>query len=105
MIALPNRPPRLFSSSTGGFQSGIDGLSSWLMRIIKEIGHGAALQAVRERGAREERADAQQAALFVQRLWPELPRHAPTRQAAGPEGGCGAALCQRAVDEPHRQVA
>jgi uncharacterized transporter YbjL len=36
----------------GGFQSGIDGLSSWLMRIIKEVGHGAALQAVRERRAR-----------------------------------------------------
>ncbi len=34
------------------FQSGIDGLSSWLMRIIKEVGHGAALQAVRERRAR-----------------------------------------------------
>jgi hypothetical protein len=32
----------------GGFQSGIDGLSSWLMRIIKEVGHGAALQAVWE---------------------------------------------------------
>src|SRR3954468_4996594 len=28
----------------------------------------------------------------------------PTRQAAGPEGGCRAALCQRLVDEPHRQA-
>src|SRR5215203_962938 len=32
----------------GGFQSGIAGLSSWLMRIIKEVCHGAALQTVWE---------------------------------------------------------
>src|SRR5689334_4866437 len=36
---------------------------------------------------------------------PELHRHAPTRQAAGPEGNGRAALRQRLVDEPHRQVA
>src|SRR5215212_9758455 len=72
------------------------------MRIIKEVGHGAALQAVRERRARQERADAQQAALFVQGVRPELHRHAAKGQTAGPEGGCGAALCQRPVDEPHR---
>src|SRR5215216_2309948 len=59
------------------------------MRIVREIGHG----------------DAHQAALFVQGLRPDPHRHTPTRQAAGPEGGCGAALCQRAVDEPHRQAA
>src|SRR3954452_872369 len=35
----------------------------------------------------------------------KLHRHAPTRQAAGPEGGGRAALRQRPVDEPHRQVA
>src|SRR5215217_7017571 len=75
------------------------------MRIIKEVGHGAALQAVRERRAREERADAQQAALFVQGMRPELHRHAPTRQTAGPEGGCRAAVCQWSIDEPHRQAA
>src|SRR5215203_5634016 len=64
-IKLAEGPP------CGGFQSGIDGLSSWLMRIIKEVGHGAALQALRERGAREERAHAGPAALLVQRLRPE----------------------------------
>src|SRR3954454_20612410 len=73
--------------------------------IIMEVGHGAVLQALRERGAREERADAQQAALLVQRLWPELHRHTRPRQAPGPEGCCGAALCERPVDEPHRPVA
>src|SRR3954454_6410153 len=33
---------------------------------------------------------------------PELHRHAPTRQTAGPEGGGRAALRQRSLDEPHR---
>src|SRR5215210_2089722 len=70
----------------------------------EEIGHGAALQAVWERRARQERADAQQAALPVQRLRPELHRYAPTGQTTGSEGGCRAALCQRPVDEPHRQA-
>src|SRR3954447_505506 len=41
----------------------------------------------------------------MQRLRPELHRHAHTRQTAGPEGGGRAALCQRPVDEPYRQVA
>jgi hypothetical protein len=36
---------------------------------MEEVGHGAAVQAVRERGAGQERADARQAALSVQRLW------------------------------------
>ena len=40
----------------------------------------------------------------MQRLRPELHRHAPTRQTAGPEGGGRAAGCQRTVDEPHRQA-
>src|SRR5215218_6381451 len=43
--------------------------------------------------------------LLMQRLRPELHRHAPTRQTAGPEGGGRAALCQRPLDEPHRQAA
>src|SRR5215207_4606701 len=73
-------------------------------RILEEVGHGVALQAVRERGAGQERADARQAALSVQRLWLELHRHARTRQTAGDEGGRRAALRQRAVDEPHRQA-
>src|SRR5215210_1455048 len=41
----------------------------------------------------------------MQRLRPELHRHAPTRQTAGPEGGSRAALCQRPVHEPHRPAA
>src|SRR3954468_13117063 len=38
-------------------------------------------------------------------LRPELHRHAPTRQAAGPEGGGRAALRERSLDEPHRPAA
>ena len=34
------------------------------MRIVREIGHGASVQALRERGAGQERADARQAALL-----------------------------------------
>src|SRR6185312_6677004 len=49
-----------------------------------------------------ERADARPAALPVQSLRAELHGHASTGQGAGPESGCGAALCERPVDEPHR---
>src|SRR3954464_7647265 len=87
------------ATSFGGFEICIDGLSIWLMRIGREIGRGTSVQALRERRACQERADAQQAALPVQGLRPELHRHASTRQAAGPEGGGRAALCQRSVDE------
>src|SRR5215204_254757 len=75
------------------------------MRIGREIGRGTSVQALRERTACQERADAQQAALLVQSLRPELHRHAPTRQTAGPEGGSRAAVCQRLIHEPHRQAA
>src|SRR5215210_6255335 len=74
-------------------------------RIMEEVCHGAVLQALRERRARQERTDARPAALLVQGVWPEFHQYAPTRQAAGPEGGCRAALCQRPVHEPHRQAA
>jgi hypothetical protein len=33
----------LDGNSNGGFEICIDGLSIWLMRIAREIGHGAAL--------------------------------------------------------------
>src|SRR5215211_3984416 len=75
------------------------------MRSAREIGRGTSVQALRERRACQERADALQAALPVQRLRPELHRHAPTRQTAGPEGGSRAALRQRSLDEPHRPAA
>src|SRR5215208_6387270 len=75
------------------------------MRIGREIGRGTSVQALRKRRACQERADAQQAALPVQSLRPERHRHTHPRQAAGPEGGGRAALRQRPVDEPHRQVA
>src|SRR5215218_310803 len=88
-----------------GFEICIDGLSFWLMRIGREIGRGTSVQALRERTACQERADAQQAALPVQSMRPEPHRHAPTRQTAGPEGGSRAAVCQRPVHEPHRQAA
>src|SRR5215204_699345 len=60
-----------------GFEICIDGLSIWLMRIAREIGCGTSVQALRERTACQERADAHQAALPVQSLRPELHRHAP----------------------------
>src|SRR5215204_6724581 len=75
------------------------------MRIGREIGRGTSVQALRERTACQERADAHQAALPVQSLRLELHRHTPTGQAAGPEGSGRAALCERPVDEPHRQAA
>src|SRR3954462_14866158 len=75
------------------------------MRIAREIGRGTSMQALRERRACQERADAHQAALPVQSLRPELHGHPHPRQAAGPEGGGRAALCQWSVDEPHRQAA
>ena len=43
---------------------------------MQESGHGASMQALRERGAREERADAGTAALLVQGVWPDLHQHA-----------------------------
>src|SRR5215204_4542183 len=75
------------------------------MRIVREAGYGTVLEAVRQPRARQEWADARSAALLVQRLRLELPQHSCTRQAAGPEGGSCAALCQRPVEEPHRQAA
>src|SRR3954466_223894 len=75
------------------------------MRIAGEIGCGTSMQALRERRVCQEWADAHQAALLVQGLRPELHRHASPGQAAGPEGGCGPALRQRLVHEPHRQAA
>ena len=58
--------------TTGGFEICIDGLSFWLMRIAREIGRGTSVQALRERRACQEWADARQAALPVQSLRPEL---------------------------------
>src|SRR3954454_12649932 len=75
------------------------------MRIVREIGHGTSVQALRKRTAGQERADARQAKIHVQRLRAELQRHARPGQAAGPEGGGRAAVCQRPVHEPHRQAA
>src|SRR5215203_1143827 len=51
--------------SEGGFSPRIDGLCSWLMRIVREIGYGTSVQALWGRGARHERTNAQQAALLV----------------------------------------
>src|SRR4051794_39109931 len=64
----------MFGSSVSrrGFEICIDGLSIWLMRIAREIGRGTSMQALRERRACQERADAHQAALPVQSLRPEL---------------------------------
>src|SRR4051794_28284474 len=66
---------------------------------------GAAVEGVRERGARQERVHARQAALPLQGLRAELHRHAAARHAAAGQGGGGAAVPERAADEPHRQAA
>src|SRR4051812_19992138 len=60
---------------------------------------------MRERGARQERVHARQAALPLQGLRAELHRHAAARHAAPDQGHGGAAVPERAVDEPHRQAA
>src|SRR3954447_9523562 len=60
---------------------------------------------MREQGARQERVHARQAALPLQGLRAELPRHAAARHAAAGQGHGRAPLPERAVDEPHRQAA
>src|SRR5690349_9247745 len=65
---------------------------------------GVAVQGVRERGARQERLHARQAALPLQSLRAELHRHAAARDAAPDQGHGRAPLPERAVDEPHRQA-
>src|ERR1700709_1782959 len=72
---------------------------------FEEVDDGASVQALWERGARQEWADALQAALPVQGWCLAFPRPARSGQAAGDEGHRGSAVCQRLVDEPHRQVA
>jgi insertion element IS1 protein InsB len=69
-----------------------------------EWGDGAAVQAVRERGVRQEWPDARQAALPLQRLWAQLHRHPAARPAAAGRGHGRPAVPERAVDEPHRQA-
>src|SRR3954451_21989450 len=70
-----------------------------------ERGDEAAVQGVQERGARQERPDAGQAALPLQGLRAELHRHAAALHAAAGQGRGGAAVPERAVDEPHGQAA
>src|SRR3954452_16756597 len=89
--------PKSDIALNGGFAICIDGLSFWLMRIAREIGCGTSMQALRERRARQERADARSAALVVQGMRLDPHPHARPRQAAGPEGGSCAALHQRLV--------
>src|SRR3954453_10161275 len=66
---------------------------------------GVAVQGVRERGARQERLHARQAALPLQSVRAELHRHAAPWHAAAGQGRGVAAVPERAVDEPHRQAA
>src|SRR5689334_17785723 len=60
---------------------------------------------MRERGARQERVHARQAALPLRGLRAELHRHAAARHAAAGQGHGRPAVPERAVDEPHRQAA
>src|ERR687884_783104 len=66
---------------------------------------GAAVQALRQRGARQERPDAGQAALPLQGVRAQLHRHPAARDAAPDQGHRRPAVPERAVDEPHRQAA
>src|SRR4051812_49066216 len=66
---------------------------------------GSAVQAMRQRGARQERPDAGQAALPLQGVRAELHRHPAPGDAAPDQGHGGAPRPERAVDEPHRQAA
>src|SRR3954471_1892995 len=68
------------------------------------IGDGVAVQAVRERGARQERLHEGPAALPLQGLRAQLHRHPAARHAAPGQGHGRAPLPERAVDEPHRQA-
>src|SRR3954465_11106679 len=69
------------------------------------MGIGVAVQAVRQRGARQERLHEGAAALPLQGLRAELHRHPAARDAAAGQGHGGAALPERPLDEPHRQAA
>src|SRR3954451_9017074 len=69
------------------------------------IGDGVAVQAVRQRGARQRRLSERSAALSLQGLRAELHRHPAARHAAPDQSHGGAPLPERAVDEPHRQAA
>src|SRR3954471_2517691 len=60
---------------------------------------------MRERGARQERVHARQAALPLQGLRAELHRHAAARPAAAGQGHGHPAPPEWPVDEPHRQAA
>src|SRR4051795_12921592 len=66
---------------------------------------GAAVQTVGGRGARQERLHEGAAALPLQGVRAELHRYAAARHAAAGQGHGGAAVPERAVDEPHRQAA
>src|SRR4051794_24141701 len=72
--------------------------------MATERDDGLGVQAVRGRGAHQERLHARQAALSLPGLRSELHRHAAARDAAAGEGDGGAALCQRPVGEPHGQA-
>src|SRR3954469_6108520 len=70
-----------------------------------ERGNAAAVQALRRRGARQERLHEGPAALPLQGLRAQLHRHPAARDAAAGQGHGGAALPERPLDEPHRQAA
>src|SRR3954469_12677628 len=94
-----------FANWRGGFQYGIDCPHPSAVGLPIGWADGAAVQGVRERGVRQERVHARQAALPLQGVRAELHRHPAARDAAPDQGGGGAAVPERAVDEPHRQAA
>src|SRR3954453_16693696 len=87
-----------------GFQGRIDRPYGSAVGLPMGRADGAAVQGVRGRGARQERVHARRAALPLQGVRAELHRHPAARHAAAGQGRGGAALPERAVDEPHRQA-
>src|ERR671926_940036 len=73
--------------------------------VADGVGDGVAVQAVRERGARQERLHEGPAALPLRGVRAQLHRHPAPGNAAAGQGHGRAAPPERAVDEPHRQAA
>src|SRR3954452_13213099 len=69
------------------------------------VGDGVAVQAVRQRGARQEPFHEGPPAVPLQGLRAQLHRHAAARHAAAGQGHRRAPVPERAVDEPHRHAA
>src|SRR4051812_2927855 len=73
--------------------------------VADGVGDGVTVQAVRQRGARQERLHEGSAALPLQGVRAQLHRHPAARDAAAGQGHGGGALPERPLVEPHPQAA